>query len=714
MSRVATWSDKLHITLRWLFAGLFFLTPLVLWPKTSELFEFNKMLTVYAFTLAIAGVYLGKAILNKQLSLVRTPLDLALTLFLASQVASTVFSINVHTSLWGYYSRFHGGLMSTITYISLFYFLASFLNAEAKARRQASLSFFLYAILSSATLVALYGVLERLGIDKHLWIQDVQSRVFSTLGQPNWLSAYLAALLPLPIYLAVQTVDRRRKWLWAGIALLYFVTILFTRSRSGIATTFIILALIGAKEVFTVVRRHSFKKSPLLILLAFLGAILWFGSPWSPSPTEIKTRLDLGGPLWPELEPRLNRLGLSSQVKPVEKERLPEAERTNLEMVEQGQRVGGSSSMEIRQVVWDGAVALFRQRPLLGTGVETFGYSYYWTRPSRHNLLSEWDFLYNKAHNEYLNFLATSGLVGLGTYLFLTLSILWLFGRELRKKNPLAFPLLVGFISILITNFFGFSVVVIALFFFLFPVLLLFSSEEDLPVFTLGSGWNLSQKELKRGAQKLSAGQYTLLAIVALAVFWGLFQLYKFWKSDLLYTEGKLYQQAGYLGQAVTLLEAATKTYPEEPVFHAQLGETYADVALAVHQKLDAGEASSSATLFNQAVVQRDLYAAKATDEAQTALDQNPWHLNLWKTKAKIELTLALIDSQYYDQALATLARAIELAPTDAKIVYNMGLVYEQQGKLEQAKQAYEKALELKPDYFQVQQELDRLAASGS
>ena len=39
----------------------------------------------------------------------------------------------------------------------------------------------LKAAAVTAALVAFYGVLERLGIDKHLWVQDVQNRVFSPL-----------------------------------------------------------------------------------------------------------------------------------------------------------------------------------------------------------------------------------------------------------------------------------------------------------------------------------------------------------------------------------------------------------------------------------------------------------------------------------------------------------------------------------------------------
>jgi O-antigen ligase len=81
------------------------------------------------------------------------------------------------------------------------------------------------------------------------------------------------------------------------------------------------------------------------------------------------------------------------------------------------QELGGSDSGKIRLIVWQGAIEAFKQNPLTGSGVETFAFAYYKVKPLAHNLTSEWDYLYNKAHNEYLNYLATTGIFGLGTYL---------------------------------------------------------------------------------------------------------------------------------------------------------------------------------------------------------------------------------------------------------------------------------------------------------
>jgi len=67
-----------------------------------------------------------------------------------------------------------------------------------------------YAILSSALLVVLWGLPSHFGYDPTCllfrgtfdvacWTSDFQPkiRIFSTLGQPDWMAAYLAVLLPL-------------------------------------------------------------------------------------------------------------------------------------------------------------------------------------------------------------------------------------------------------------------------------------------------------------------------------------------------------------------------------------------------------------------------------------------------------------------------------------------------------------------------------------
>lgn len=570
------------------FYCLFIVVPLILTPYNYELFEFNKMLAVYFLTIIIASAWISKMILQKKILFSRTPFDIPLLLFLLSQIISTILSINPHTSVWGYYSRFNGGLMSTISYIALYY---AFVSNAVSVKNS------LKVILSTAAIVSLYGIAEHFGIDKHIWVQDVQNRVFSTLGQPNWLAAYLIAVIPLS------------RWL----APLFLLTIYFTKSQSGIAAALITLFLMF---VFFVIKKRWLK---IILILALLSSGLFY----------------------------LKSSGLISGNQAV----IQAIKQENLT------RAGGSSSLLIRRVVWQGAIDIWKHYPLFGSGVETFAYSYYNFRPASHNLLSEWDFLYNKAHNEYLNFLATTGAFGLFSYLFFISAVLIFF-----LKNPGG--LMLGFISILITNFFGFSVVPVALFFFMFPAFALTLSATIVP------------KSVKE--EKPAGWQYALIIVILLFTVYGLRFTVNLWKADYQFNLGRNYLKANQLQAGLTLLQKAVALSPHEPLFRSEYAEGLAKLAYAY----------TSTPAAQLAVAQSDL-----------VIKANPVHLNYWKSRVKIFLLLANIDPGYTQQALDTTLQAVKLAPTDAKLYYNLGLIYNQLGQKELAKQTLLTALELKPNY---------------
>ena len=627
-------SQNLTKLIRQLFYTLFFITPLLLWPYTSEVFEFNKMLFVYLMTILIASVWLIKSFLNKKLEIVKTPLDIPILLFLASQIISTIISINPHTSLWGYYSRFHGGLMSTVSYITLYYALVTHFHGENKAIKN-----LLIAILSSAAIISLYAVLEHFGIDKDIWVQDVQNRVFSTLGQPNWLSAFLVALLPLSLFQIVSSAKNNHRFLYACLSLLYLIAIIFTKSQSGIAATAVVLVL------FLIITAIQKKKS--LLLLAFiplLTLVLVFKG-----------------------DSVLRTLSSLNKINPFYSDTI------TIITEENKTRIGGSDSMAIRRVVWEGALKLGLKYPLFGTGVETFGYSYYAVRPVAHNLTSESDFLYNKAHNEYLNFLATTGFVGLFTYLFLIGSILYLFLNKKTDHHDLRFPLLLGFVSILITNYIGFSVVNIALFFFLYPAIYISLINKN----TLLS-------------RKLNLDSTIGIIIVSILAIWAIIGLSRAWRADIAYNKGK-----GNLDEA----ERAVKLNPREPIYYAQLGNINSLVATQlIVPQIAQLPSTASAEIKAQANSILNKYVDQATGNINKAQSLNPFNLNILKTKAKTELALATIDPKYLQDALNTLLRIIALSPNESNNYLNLGILYQSLNKTDLAKTAFEKALELNPN----------------
>src|SRR3990167_110510 len=129
------------------FYALLIIVPLILTPWNFELFEFNKMLTVYAATVIIAAAWTIECLKERKILFSRTPFDWPFALFLISQILSTQISLDPHTSFWGYYSRFNGGLLSTLCYLVLFWAYATFMRNKTKS--------VLSVILSTGLIVAL-------------------------------------------------------------------------------------------------------------------------------------------------------------------------------------------------------------------------------------------------------------------------------------------------------------------------------------------------------------------------------------------------------------------------------------------------------------------------------------------------------------------------------------------------------------------------------
>jgi putative inorganic carbon (hco3(-)) transporter len=659
-----------------LFHTLLFTVPLAFTWVNEELFEFPKMLLVYAFTIAIVALWLIRMIAEKRWLITKTALDIPLALFVASQVLSTVFSIHPRTSLLGYYTRFHGGLLSTISYVLLYYAFVS--NVSRKQIKS-----FLMTLVVSSLIVSAYAIPEHFGhspsctlisgaFDVSCWVQDVKSRVFGTFGQPNWLAAYTITLLPLTLILA-SVSKGLRKVLFATTTVCLLLALLFTRSRSGFAGFGISTVVLMVGYSLLLFQKHGLilkkwfdgqSKTMVGLLVSLMATVFFFGSPFTKPLSGYISQTDTQETLVTPTStgPAVNRL-----------------------------EEGGTDSGEIRKIVWDGAIKIWQRYPLFGSGVETFAYSYYQDRPMAHNTVSEWDFLYNKAHNEFLNFLATTGLIGLGAYvLLLTWFSLVALRFLLKKTNTspknetdkrIVLALLSGIAALTVSNFFGFSTVMVTVLLFLYFGI--FIVIKDAPV---------DNFELNRTT---SAGRYFACAVVLIVAFVLFGRVNNVWVADKKYTLGKSYLQAGYAIQGVQFLQEAVEIAPKEALFRDELSNTYAQLAIAYTEQKQSTQAA-------------ELTTAALTEIAQT-LTLNSRHLNFHKSQVRVFITLSQLNPSFLSRAKQAIDVAVELAPTDAKLVYNQGAILLAMNQTTEAIVALEKAVAMKPNYEAARLELAKL-----
>jgi O-antigen ligase/Tfp pilus assembly protein PilF len=580
------------------------------------------MVVTYALTVLIMVFWVVRMIYQRQIIFRRTILDIPLLVFLFSQTVSTIISIDPTTSLFGYYSRAHGGLLSYLAYGLLYWAWVSNMDAKKSIRS-------LYFLTASFILVCLYGVAQRLGVDKDIWVQDVVNRVFSSLGQPNWLAAWIVAVVPLTwVFWLEKGKSKTGYVLWGLASLLSFLVLLFTKSRSGLLG----FAVADAVFWFFVFRKNTKITLSWHISILALAAVL--GTIWTPSISSL-----LAGQPAQEVAPE----------------------------------PGGTESGDIRKIVWKGAIEIWKKHPILGTGVETFAYSYWGVRPAQHNLTSEWEYLYNKAHNEYLNFAANTGSLGFVSYLaFISVAVL-AFRKNLRDRRnyKLNLALLSGFLSILVTDFFGFSVVPVAIVFFIFPAI---------------------SEVITREAEIIPAPKLKLSAFLKLGIFaalalgsYFLFLVFKYWYADFVYAKGKDLNDSSEPFRAEEYLRRALKLNSRPSLYWDELSAALGTQSLSWYESGDAQKAKS--------------LAEEAILLSEKALEISPMDLSLKKSQASLFIRLSQIDPGYMAEANRVFAEASLLAPTDAKVFYNLGLSLVRLGKKDEARAVLEKAVELKANY---------------
>ncbi len=124
----------------------------------------------------------------------------------------------------------------------------------------------------------------------------------------------------------------------------------------------------------------------------------------------------------------------------------------------------------IRFALWKSSFNLITSSPkifFLGSGPETYPYSFQPHRSEELNYSSEWDFVFNKPHNYYIEIWAESGIFAFVVYI---LVIYQLF----RKSQIFLLPAIISFA---VTNIFGWPVVSTSLLFWFF--LAMIESQKD-------------------------------------------------------------------------------------------------------------------------------------------------------------------------------------------------------------------------------------------
>ncbi len=451
-SRFVVYCDS-AIEAGWLLSVM--VVPLFFNPHSSRIFEPDKLLVFRSIALVSAALWLAKGIEVLPGSVrsgrstaganasatpwealkqaVRVPLVLPVVLFLATTLLSTSLSVLPAHSLWGSYERAQG-FFTTLAYGTVFFSLL------AALRQQEQLERLLQIVLITSIPVTLYGTAQHFGWDPLVWEKEIEGRVSGNMGNPIFLGAYLIMVVPVTLaemlrrYMKFRSSPGSRVWNVAALLLLLILLglqvscILFTQSRGpwlgllcGISF-FILLGLIALRPAEPGEGAARIKE----VFKAFVFALA--SIPVGVLPAYVFFALTHRGRRWlwisfvfHGLLAALFLLLLNMPASPLHSLRgYPYLGRlAQLSDVETG-------TGKVRMLVWQGTARLIAGNPgrmWFGHGPETM--KFVWD-PYAPPELAHYEYRNaapDRAHNETLDAVVTTGLAGLAAQLLVVVLV---------------------------------------------------------------------------------------------------------------------------------------------------------------------------------------------------------------------------------------------------------------------------------------------------
>ena len=454
----------------WLAALIY--VPLFFDVHSSRVFEPDKIsvLRSIALVMAIAwlikvlndGIGRGRSDDGEQVSLWRritsTPLVLPTLLLILAYLISTVFSLNPRISFFGSYQRLQG-TYSMLSYIVIFFLVLGHLRRPEQWRRMA------YTIVIVSVPIAIYGLLQRAGLDPLPWGGDVQRRIAGNMGNAIFVAAYLIMAFFLTLERLLEHLgrllrgdDSRHVTMDAVLAGFYLfilavqsLAILFTQSRGPLLGwlaglfVFILLFLLGLRG-----RAGAQESSG-----GFMRTVeRWLWAPWIALAVAGFVFLVVfnvpGSPLAPlRTNPIIGRLGTALDLE--------------------------SQTARVRTLIWQGASELIGPheplgypatggegdvtvtepdklnalRPLIGYGPEAMWMAFNPFYPPDLAHYESRNASPDRSHNETFDSLVITGILGFVAYMALFLSIFffslsWLGLMRTRGQKILFFVLAIG------------------------------------------------------------------------------------------------------------------------------------------------------------------------------------------------------------------------------------------------------------------------------
>lgn len=678
-----------------------FIMPTIFDRRLGIVFSGTKTTWMRVLGAIILAIWAIKLIVTRKHRFVRTPLDWPVLSFLLCTTIASLTSVHVYTSIVGFYGRYEG-LTSWCLFGLFFFVITNYIKSFQQLKR------IIVTVVSAATLMAIYSIVQRHGIDPYMWGGVITwQRVIGTIGQPNFLAAYM--LMAFFLILAVLLMEK--KWDSAGIDLyeqlvpvgyfvfgqIAFLFMIYNLEAQNVLLWYFGFTAITASAllfsysyerlhpvVFNIILGLSLVLIYICILYTqsrggymgfFTGAVLfalvagrqWLFANWKKIGVLGFLIVLISGITMtrPEFSPFARFTGEVTTEK-VESEEKAE---TKLELK------GAAGS---RGETWKSAFQIIADYPFFGLGPEVLKMVFPRYETELFRFKEAFHVKQDRCHNETFDVSVTKGLVTLFVYLWL-LFVLFRVGFQKAKSAGMEEKLLIAgmlaaALAFLIQNQFSFGVVAITSLFWIIWAMVMVVGEGEGVGEGKGEGKIISWLEIP---------WLSVAGVVVIAGFLIYISFFSF-RGDIWFKTGKTRMQMQRIPQAVEAFEKSLRVFPFEGGTVSHLGIAYLNLSRMTREQKKFLDKALSTLIYG------------------TRID--PYNADNFYMLSKIHLMTGDLErAQEYAEI------ALKIDPYYAEVYNTLGMLYEARGRLKEAAPYFERAFFINPNLTEPMQRLEYL-----
>jgi len=615
------------------------LMPILFLPWTTNMIDFNKQTFLILFVFLGLFGFIAKVLLTGKLKLSFDKTHIGALILFLVFALATIFSKDRYGSFWGWPGVASDSLLTIIALV-VFYFLVT--SAFSKKDIIASSIVF----ISSSLLAVVIGILHSVGLFV-VPFGFAKSASFTTMGLPGMLGFFTASLLPLLFIFLIQVKKWMRVFFSIAIALSAILLVVINYP----VVWWMVLISSAIFVIFATIRRNVFDLRWVGLPVFFLIVSLFF-------------------------------------------------------IVFQPQFVVSQRAIEVRlnqQASFDIASQTIKGMPIFGSGPGTFAYDFSKYKNINFNQGSLWNLRFDSAGSKILNVLATTGILGLLSFLAFVSAVIFygvkfivLSGAENEKKGDV-FMIASGFFICFLAETIGFFLYGsgIALDFMYFFLIASF-------VGLIGE----RKKEYQLTPSSILTLGVTFASTLFLIFGLGLLILDgQRYIAEINYFKGLNQFSSGQADQGLNYLEKAVSMNPKSDLYLTDLSQAYISKLGAEINRTDLSDDQKTKNV--QLLVNNSVNASKI------ATDINPNSVADWSIRGFVYQNLFSIKVSGTDEwAIKSYEQAMSLEPNNPYYPTQKGLVYmakasiidkdNQDAKnndLKLAKEQFDNAIQLKSDY---------------